>query len=109
MAPSLRTLFFQVLPVAITFLLLVTSFVLLGISTKNPQQSSAINSWLIPLNLSILLILSSLDYLQRNQGFKAFALAKSGLTLHPEVDVCFYFIDHFTCVGSILLFDEFHW
>ncbi len=60
MAPSIRTLFLQVFPVAITFLLLVTSFVLLGISTKNPQQSSAINSWLIPLNLSVLIILSCL-------------------------------------------------
>ncbi len=60
MAPSLKTFLFQVFPVTVTFLLLVTSFVLLGISTNNPEQSSAINTWLIPLNFVVLLILSSL-------------------------------------------------
>ncbi len=57
MAPSLRTFFFQVFPVLVTFLLLVTSFILLSISTKNPDQSSAINTWLIPLNVVVLIIL----------------------------------------------------
>ena len=33
---------------------------MLGISTKNPNQSSTINTWLIPLNISVLVILSSL-------------------------------------------------
>lgn len=57
MAPSLRTFFFQVFPVLITSLLLITSFVMLGISTRNPNQSSTINTWLIPLNISVLAIL----------------------------------------------------
>jgi len=39
---------------------LVTSFVMLGISTKNPNQSGTINNWLIPLNISVLVILSTL-------------------------------------------------
>ena len=60
MAPTLRTFFFQIFPVLLTFLLLVTSFVMLGISTKNPNQSSTINTWLIPLNISVLVILSTL-------------------------------------------------
>ena len=60
MAPSLRTFFFQVLPVLVTFLLLVTSFVLLSVSIKNPEQSSAINTWLIPLNIAVLVILLGL-------------------------------------------------
>lgn len=60
MAPSLRTFFFQILPVLVTFLLLVTSFILLSVSTKNPDQSSAINTWLIPLNIAVLVILVSL-------------------------------------------------
>lgn len=33
---------------------------MLGISTKNPNQSSTINTWLIPLNISVLVLLSSL-------------------------------------------------
>lgn len=33
---------------------------MLGISTKNPNQSSTINTWLIPLNISVLVILSTL-------------------------------------------------
>ena len=78
MAPSLRTFFFQVFPVAITFLLLVTSFVLLGISTKNPQQSSTINSWLIPLNLSILLILSILIIYNVIKALKHLRSQKAG-------------------------------
>ena len=60
MAPSLRTFFFQIFPVLVTFLLLVTSFILLSVSTKNPDQSSAINTWLIPLNIAVLVILTSL-------------------------------------------------
>ena len=60
MAPTVRTFFLQIFPVLLTFLLLVASFVMLGISTKNPNQSSTINTWLIPLNISVLVILSSL-------------------------------------------------
>ncbi len=69
MALTLRTLFFRVFPIAITFLLLAISLVLLNISTKNPQQSSDINTWLIPLNIVIFLILSSLIIAS---GFKVF-------------------------------------
>ncbi len=57
---SLRTFFFQALPVAVTLLLLAISLVLLGISASNPQQSSSINAWLVPLNVIIFLILTSL-------------------------------------------------
>ncbi len=60
MAPSVRTFFFQIFPVLITFFLLITSFVMLGIATKNPNQSSTINTWLIPLNITVLGILSCL-------------------------------------------------
>lgn len=60
MAPSLRTFFFQVFPVALTFLLLAISFLLLNVSTRNPDQSSTINQWLIPVNLFVLIMLSLL-------------------------------------------------
>lgn len=33
---------------------------MLGITTKDPNQSSTINTWLIPLNISVLVILSTL-------------------------------------------------
>ena len=69
MALTVRTLFFRVLPVAVTFFLLAISLVLLNISTKDPQQSSDINTWLIPLNIIIFLILSSLIIAS---GFKVF-------------------------------------
>ena len=60
MAPTLRTFAFKILPVSVTLLLLLTSFVMLGISTKNPNQSSTINTWLIPINISVLVILTTL-------------------------------------------------
>lgn len=41
-------------------MLLTSSFYLLSVSTKNPDQSSTINQWLIPLNLLVLIILSTL-------------------------------------------------
>jgi len=59
-APTLRTFAFKILPVSVTLLLLLTSFVMLGISTKNPNQSSTINTWLIPINISVLVILTTL-------------------------------------------------
>lgn len=78
MAPTVRTLFFQVLPVAITVLLLAVSLVLLNISTNNPEQSSAINTWLIPLNISILLILSTLILINVIKAFRYLRSGKAG-------------------------------
>jgi len=74
-ALTVRTLFFQVFPVVITALLLATSLILLGISTNNPQQTSDINAWLFPLNIVILLILSSLIIYN---VFKAIRYLRSG-------------------------------
>jgi len=73
--PTLRTLFFQILPVAVTFLLLTVSLVLLNISTNNPDQTRVVNAWLIPLNISIFVILSSLIVYN---VFKAFRYLHSG-------------------------------
>lgn len=103
MALTVRTLFFQVLPVVVTTLLLVTSFVLLGISTRNPQQSSEINSWLFPLNIIILVVLSSLiiynvikaiRYLRSGQAGSRFTLrlmlAFTLLTILPVLVVSYF-------------------
>ena len=78
MALTVRTIFFQVLPVVVTSLLLVTSFVLLSVSTKNPQQSGEINSWLFPLNLIILLILSSLIIYNVAKAIRYFRSGQAG-------------------------------
>lgn len=74
----LKTIVFQVLPVAVTFLLLAISLILLNISTNDPQQSSAINSWLIPLNIIILLILSSLIIYNAIKAFRYLHSGKAG-------------------------------
>jgi len=74
-ALTVRTVFFQVLPVAVTFLLLTVSLVLLNKSTTNPEQTSVINTWLVPLNISIFFILSSLIIFN---VFKAFRYLHSG-------------------------------
>lgn len=60
MALTLRTLFFQILPVAVTFVLIAISLVLLAISTKSPEQSSSLSDWIIPVNIVVLVVLSSL-------------------------------------------------
>lgn len=78
MAITVRTLFFQVLPVAVTFLLLTVSLVLLSISTRNPEQSSSINTWLIPLNVSIFLILSTLIIINIVKAFRYLRSGKAG-------------------------------
>lgn len=78
MAPSLRTFFFQILPVLVTFLLLVTSFVMLGISTKNPNQSSTINALLVPVNISVLVILSTLIIYNIFKAFKHLRSKRAG-------------------------------
>lgn len=103
MALTLRTVFFQALPVAITALLLIVSLLLLGFSTSNPQQSSAINEWLIPLNIVILVILSSLiiynvvkafRYLRSGQAGSRFTLklmyAFALLTILPVLIVSYF-------------------
>ncbi len=103
MALTLRTVFFQALPVAITALLLIVSLLLLGFSTSNPQQSSAINEWLIPLNITILFILSSLivynvfkavRYLRSGQAGSRFTLklmyAFALLTIFPVLVVSYF-------------------
>ena len=78
MALTVRTIFFQVLPVVVTSLLLATSFVLLSVSTKNPQQSGEINTWLFPLNIIILLILSSLIIYNVAKAIKYFRSGQAG-------------------------------
>ena len=78
MALTVRTLFFQVLPVAVIFLLLAVSLILLSISTSNPEQSSSINSWLIPLNISIFLILVVLIIFNVIKAFRYLRSGKAG-------------------------------
>ncbi len=103
MALTVRTLFFQVFPVLITALLLATSLILLSISTKNPQQTSDINAWLFPLNIIILLILSSLilynivkavRYLRSGQAGSRFTVrlmyAFALLTILPVLVVSYF-------------------
>ncbi len=103
MALTVRTLFFQVFPVLITALLLATSLILLGISTSNPQQTSDINTWLFPLNIIILLILSSLiiynvfkaiKYLRSGQAGSRFTIrlmyAFALLTILPVLVVSYF-------------------
>ena len=75
---TLKTIVFQVLPVALTFLLLAISLILLNISTSDPQQSSSINSWLVPLNITILLILSSLILYNVIKAFRYLHSGKAG-------------------------------
>jgi len=77
-ALTVRTIFFQVLPVVVTSLLLATSFVLLSVSTRNPQQSGEISTWLFPLNIIILLILSSLIIYNVAKAFKYFRSGQAG-------------------------------
>ncbi len=103
MALTLRTVFFQVFPVVLTAMLLATSLILLSISTNNPQQSGEINDWLFPLNVVILLILSSLiiynvvkaiKYLRSGQAGSRFTLrlmvAFSLLTILPVLVVSYF-------------------
>lgn len=103
MAPSIRTFFLQVFPVFLTTLLLITSFVMLGISTKNPNQSSTINTWLIPLNVSVLIILfclitynvvKALKHLRSKKAGSRFTLrlmyAFSLITILPVLVVSYF-------------------
>lgn len=60
MAVTVRTVFFQILPVVLTAVLLGASLTILNLSTRNPETSDGIIGWLAPLNIAILLILSFL-------------------------------------------------
>ncbi len=57
MGITLRTFIFQVLPVAITVLLLAISLTLLDSSTSSPDSAESIGRWLAPLNITTLAIL----------------------------------------------------
>lgn len=62
MAITVRTLLFQVAPVAMTAILLGVSLTILNLSTRNPDTATAegLISWLAPLNIAILAMLSFL-------------------------------------------------
>ena len=60
MAVTVRTVFFQILPVVLTAILLGISLAILNFSTRNPEASDGIIGWLAPLNIAIILILSFL-------------------------------------------------
>ena len=51
---------------------------MLGISTNNPNQSSTINTWLIPLNISVLVILSALIIYNVFKAFKHLRSKRAG-------------------------------
>lgn len=57
MGITLRSFIFQVLPVAITFLLLAISLTLLNNSTSSPEEAKSIGRWLAPLNIITLIVL----------------------------------------------------
>ena len=76
---------------------------MLGISTNNPNQSSTINTWLIPLNISVLVILSlliiynvlkALKHLRSKRAGSRFTLrlmyAFSLLTILPILVVSYF-------------------
>ncbi len=103
MAPTVRNFFLKIFPVLVTFLLLVASFVMLGVSTKDPNQSSTINSWLIPLNITVLVILTcliiynvlrALKHLRSKRAGSRFTLrlmyAFSLLTILPVLVVSYF-------------------
>ena len=60
MAVTVRTLFFQILPVVLTAILLGISLAILNFSTRNPDNTDGMFGWLAPLNIAIILILSFL-------------------------------------------------
>ena len=92
---SLRTIIFQVLPVTVTFLLLIVSLVLLSISTNDPQQSSSISSWLVPLNIIILLVLSSLIIYNVIKAFRYLRSGKAGSRFTLRLMYAFTFLTIF--------------
>lgn len=87
-----KTIVFQILPVIVTFLLLIISLILLSISTNDPQQSSSINSWLIPLNVIILLVLSSLIIYNVVKAFRYLRSGKAGSRFTLRLMYAFTFL-----------------
>ncbi len=57
MGITLRSILFQVLPVAVTFILLAVSLTLLNSSTSSPDSADDIERWLAPLNIITLVVL----------------------------------------------------
>jgi len=72
---TFRTLFFQVLPVAVTFILIATLLVLLALSTQNPDQHSSLSEWIFPVSMVVLAGLVSLIIYN---GLKAYRYLRSG-------------------------------
>ena len=60
MAFTLRPFLIQAIPIGIVLSLLAVSLILLGRATNNPHETQEINTWLVPLNGLILIILSGL-------------------------------------------------
>jgi len=92
---TVRTIVFQVLPVTVTFLLLIISLILLSISTNDPQQSSSINSWLVPLNVIILLVLTSLIVYNVVKAFRYLRSGKAGSRFTLRLMYAFTFLTIF--------------
>jgi len=72
---TLRTLFFQVLPVAVTFILIATLLVLLALSTQNPTKNSSLSEWIFPVSM---IVLGGLVSLIIYNGLKAYRYLRSG-------------------------------
>lgn len=72
---TLRTLFFQVLPVAVTFILIATLLVLLALSTQNPSQNNNLSEWIFPVSM---VVLGGLVSLIIYNGLKAYRYLRSG-------------------------------
>ena len=103
MAITVRTFVFQIAPVALTAILLGISLFIVNLSTSNPESSDGVISWLAPLNIAILLILSFLvlfnlyqavTRLRTQQAGSRFTLrlmmAFSVLTVFPVLVVSYF-------------------
>ena len=103
MAVTVRTLFFQIMPIALTAILLGISLVILNLSTRNPDATDGLIDWLAPLNIAILMILSflvlfnlyqAITRLRTQQAGSRFTLrlmlAFSVLTVFPVLVVSYF-------------------
>ncbi|HEC04900.1 MAG TPA: HAMP domain-containing protein [Thiothrix sp.] len=75
---TLRTFFYQVLPVSITVILLIVSLFLLDSSTSSPEAAENIERWLAPLNLITLTILSVLIIVNLIRALRHLRSKKAG-------------------------------
>ncbi len=75
---TLRTFFYQVLPVSITVILLIVSMFLLDSSTSSPEAAENIERWLAPLNLITLTILSVLIIVNLIRALRHLRSKKAG-------------------------------